>query len=227
MRSLKSIALVAGLASSAASAQREIVERDSLRDRDGSTSSELTGRTVGGGAFVLHPELGYPAVSLSLLSGVTDRFDFGGRFTLGYGAPFGFLLEPRSGAQAILRFNFVDVPMFSFGMRLEPGVLFGFAPTDAATLIMPVGLDFGIHPHPVVNVAFGADVGFGAVLRYGGGVGFVMPVTAGPGVELNLTQRIQLTVNTRFGGYGYVRAPFVVASNGFGLRATIGLAFRI
>lgn len=188
--------------------------------------SVLTGRTVGAGNFIVHPEIGYPAVSVSLLSGQNNYFDFGGRFTVGYSQPFGvFNVSPGLGAQAVLRWNWIDGAV-SLGGRLEPGVLFGISREAAATLVAPFGVDLGFHPHPIINIALGADIGLGAVVLYNGGASFILPLSAGPGLEINITDAVQLTLNSRFGGYGFRMPSDIAGGGGFGFRASIGLAFR-
>lgn len=195
--------------------------------------SELTGRTVGNGNFIVHPEVGFPAVSVTLLSGMRDRYDFGGRFTVGYSAQALSVSRPLNefnratslGAQAVMRWNFVDGEYVSFGGRLEPGVLFGVTRDAAATLVLPFGLDLGFHPHRVVSIAIGGDVGVGAVVNYTGGASFILPVSAGPGLEFNISDAVQLTLNSRFGGVSF-RAPTSPLGGDFGFRASIGLAFR-
>lgn len=186
-------------------------------------SSVLTGRTVGAGNLVVHPEVGYPGASIALLWGRTATNDTGVRLSLGYAPRVGFGLEPTVGAQAVVRWAFLNQGMVSLGGRIEPGALVNVAPNGGALLIAPFGLDLGIHPHPIINIAIGGEVGVGAYLDYRGAAAVVIPVQVGPGIELNLTDRLQLTFDTRFGtGYS---APWP-GYRGYGLRAAVGLAVR-
>ncbi|MBX7116734.1 MAG: hypothetical protein K1X64_20580 [Myxococcaceae bacterium] len=233
MNARKTLLTAVLLVGTAAAAQQTISDYDRGPIYRGHYSV-LTGRTVGAGNFVVHPEIGYPAVSVTLLSGMRDRFDFGGRFTVGYNnqtlavnEPFAFAATPTLGAQAIMRWNWVNQEFVSFGARMEPGVLFGVVRGAAATLVVPFGLDLGLHPHRVVAIGVGAEVGLGAVLGYAGGAAFILPVSVGPGLEFNLSDSVQLTLNSRFGGYSF-RTPSDIVSGvgGFGFRASVGLAFR-
>jgi hypothetical protein len=209
---------------SSASAQQTLSDINRGPNYGSGHYSVLTGRTVGAGNFIVHPEIGYPAVSVTLLSGMSNRYDFGGRFTVGYSQPLGpFGVSPGLGAQMVMRWNWLDDNFVSLGGRIEPGVLFGVFREAAATLVLPFGVDLGFHPHPILNIALGADIGVGVVVLYNGGASFILPLTIGPGMEINLTDAVQLTLNTRFGGYGYRVAS---DSGGFGFRASIGLAFR-
>ena len=193
--------------------------------------SVLTGRTVGANNFIVHPEIGYPGLSVGLIWGQSNSFDAGVRFSAGYGTRLGIGFAPGVGAQAILRWNLVNRGIISFGPRFEPGVFISaydrpgdpYVNRGSALLVAPVGFDLGIHPHPIVNIALGLDVGLGVLISYGGGAAFVLPVQAGPGLELNLTDRVQLTLDTRFGTWYSAPLPDY---RGYGFKAAIGLAFR-
>lgn len=216
------------LVSSAAFAQTSLAEVHTDRQPTNANwqSSVLTGRTVGAGRFVAHPEIGYPGVSLGLLWGQTSYFDAGLRVSGGYGTRYGFGLAPNAGVQAVLRWNFVNAGIISFGGRMEPGAFIAPGPAGTVALVAPFGLDLGIHPHPIVNIAFGGSVGVGAVIDYAGRAAYIMPFEVGPGVELNLTDSIALTFNTRFGaGWTAPLAPYR-DYNGYGVKAAVGLAFR-
>lgn len=186
-------------------------------------TSVLTARTVGAGALVLHPEVGYPAISLSLLYGKGARFDLGGRVSFGYGSRYGFGLDAGAGLQFVMRFNFLERGILSFGLRFEPGLLFGFRNSGALTVVAPVGLVLGIHPHPIVNVGLGFDFGLAIAVAYGGGAFVGFPVSAGPCVEVNLTRTIALTLDLRFGG-GLGPPNYY---GGFGAKAALGVAFKL
>lgn len=212
---------------SSAVAQQTIRDVNPDRRYGDGHASVLTGRTVGAGNFVVHPEVGYPAVSVTVLSGRNDYYDLGGRFTFGYSEPLTpFSVSPGLGAQLVMRWNWVESSTVSFGGRIEPGVLFGVSRGAAATLVAPFGLDLGFHPAPIVNISLGADIGLGAVVLYSGGASFILPLSAGPGLELNITDAVMMTINTRFGGYGYRLPTDLASQGGFGFRASLGLAFR-
>jgi hypothetical protein len=220
---LRVLALSCLLLTAPAFAQQSLADV-STGDSRSSGSSVLTARTVGAGALVFHPEIGYPAVSLSLLYGSTSRFDVGGRFSFGYGSRYGFGLDTGAGAQFVMRFNFLERGIVSFGLRFEPGLLFGFRNNGALTLVAPVGLVLGIHPHPIVNFGLGLDFGFAVAVAYGGGAYFGFPISAGPCVEVNLTRTIALTLDLRFGGGVFGPSNYY---GGFGAKAALGLAFKI
>ncbi|MFT3708099.1 MAG: hypothetical protein QM817_10630 [Archangium sp.] len=224
MNSLRSLSLLIALSSLTALAQTSLVEvQAEPRSSETWQSSVLTGRTVGAGRFVVHPEIGYPGASVGLIWGQGDRFDLGVRFSGGYGTRLGFGFAPGFGAQAVMRWNFVNVHHFSFGARFEPGGFVGVWPGGGVLLVAPVGLDFGIHPHPIVNVAIGVDAGLGAQFDYLGRGSFVLPFAAGPGVELNITDHLALTLDTRMTAGWSTPWP---DGRGYGLRATLGLAFK-
>ena len=218
-----SILLAVVALSSGAFAQTSLAE---VGRRDGvwnsGHSSVLTGRTVGAGNFVVHPEIGYPGVSVGLIWGQDNFFDAGLRVSAGYGSRSGFDFAPGVGVQAVLRWNFLNAGIFSMGGRFEPGVLLGAYDRGNVVLLAPLSLDLGLHPHPIFNLALGFDLGLGASFAYSGGVAFLLPLQAGPGAEINLTDWLALTVSTRFGA-GWSTWPDY---NRFGFRGTVGLAFK-
>lgn len=230
MNTTRPLLLLSAVLATVPAAAQTSLEEVTPRTPPGATSSTeswrssvLTGRTVGAGRFVVHPEIGYPGISAGLLWGTSARSDVGLRLSAGFATRLGFLWAPTLGAQAVLRWNFIDQGIVSLGSRFEPGVFIGPYTAGDVLLLAPFGLDLGIHPHPIVNVALGLDVGLGAAFDYRGGVAFVVPVQFGPGLELNLTDALALTLNTRVGaGWSEPLASY----RGYGLRATLGLAFR-
>ena len=216
------------LVSGSALAQTSLAEvRPRYETNERWASSVLTGRTVGAGRFVVHPEIGYPGVSVGFLWGQTSTFDAGFRLSAGYGTRYGFGVVPTAGAQAILRWNFINTGIVSLGGRMEPGAFIAPWNTGNVALLAPFGLDFGIHPHPIVAIAIGGSIGVGAVIDYAGRAAYIMPFEIGPGVEVNITDGLALTVNTRFvSGWSAPYAPYLGDYAGYGARASIGLAFK-
>ena len=188
--------------------------------------SVITGRTVGAGAFVIHPEFGWPGLGAAFIYGAGSAFDVGGRFTFNYGSELATVIVPGLKMTGFLKFKLLNQQKFSLALRTEPGIGFFFPGGSAGMQIFfPVYMDFGIHPIPQLGVVLGADLPFQIGFSFGGGpVFFALPMGFGPGLEFALTPNVQLTFNMRFG-------PGIIASGGgaganFAFKTLMGVAIK-
>lgn len=214
-------ALVAAVALAASSAPAFAQDGDAGAAVDWSV---LTGRTVGAGAFVIHPEFGWPGLGAAFIYGAGSAFDVGGRFTFNYGSEFHPFINPEIKMQGFLKFKLVERSKFSLALRTEPGLGFLFpGPFAIMAIFFPVYMDFGIHPIPQLGIVMGMDLPFQILfaLAQGGGVQFGLPMAFGPGIEFALTPNVQLTFNTRFG-------PGIAAPGGvgFAFKTMMGVAVK-
>ncbi len=189
--------------------------------------SVLAGNTVGSGQDVLHVQAGWPGISATLLHGLNERADVGGRFSFNYGYEGLTAVVPGFKLQGIVRIEIVDKPRYNLGLRFEPGFFvyfdnnrFGDDVTGGMTIPAALALGIPVHPHVMLN--FGFEVPFFFVFNYSQ---FVIPILFGAGVEYQLDQNLSLTFNTRFG-------PAIIASNAgsgsdFAFQTLIGLAFKL
>lgn len=207
----------------------------SLTDEGGGASarserwSVLSGRTVGAGALVIHPEFGWPGVGATILYGSTPTFDIGGKFTFNYGLEGQLSIAPELKFQAVMRFALMDNGNVSLGLRLEPGIALAFIPdVFGIGILIPVEFAVGFHLTELVSLVIGFDLPISLLIassQFGSGVYFNIPIEFGPGVEFKLDRNLALTFNTRFG-------PFITAGGGgagvnFAFQTLMGIAIHL
>lgn len=183
--------------------------------------SVLTGRTVGAGTNVAHGQVGWPGLSASLLHGLTEDLDLGGRFTFDYG--FEGLVSgpvvPGLELQALLRFRLLDTERFNLAVNVGFGpLLYFFRALTRFGLSLPVGVVLGIPVSSALNVAVGLDLP--VYLTFGPG-DFSFPILVGGGLEYFIDQSLAATFHVRMGptlNAGW--APFT-------LEAQLGVAYRL
>lgn len=189
--------------------------------------SVLSGRTVGDGNFVIHPEVGYPGVSAGFIYGASDRVDVGGRLGFDYGSRIGLGISPTLLMQGLIKLNLAKKEKVSFALMTQPGFGFNFSGFVTMLIMFPIYAQLGIHPTDALAIVIGMDLemAIGIALAGGGGVGFLMPIGFGPGLEYKVDNTLSLTMNFRFG-------PGVLAANGgalvdFSFKALLGVAIKI
>lgn len=192
----------------------------------------VSGRTVGSGSFVIHPEFGWPGLGSAFIYGAGSAFDVGGRFTFNYGhegggAGFGVAIVPQIKLNGLMKFKLLDRDKFSLALSTEPGVAFFFVGgVSGMQIYFPVYMSFGIHPAPQVGIVLGADLPFNiGFLFQGGNPFFQLPMGFGPGVEFAIAPNLQLTFNLRFG-------PGIIAGGagstaGFAFKTLMGIAIKL
>lgn len=165
----------------------------------GRGSSVLSGKTLGSGMLV-HAQVGWPGLSVSLLTALSDRMDLGAKFSL-LGAYEGITAMPFTPGvklQGVLRLMLLERGKLNFGLRVSPGLFFySFRGWTEFGLTMPLDLVFGLALHPKVMVNFGLDVPM--FLVFGPYGGLAIPVLLGGGLEYSLDQQLGITFNLRAG----------------------------
>jgi|CXWL01.1.fsa_nt_gi hypothetical protein len=189
--------------------------------------SVLTGRTVGEGVFVVHPEVGYPGISGTFVYGTSNRVDVGGRFGFDYGSKYGVGIAPGLLMQGLVKLHLGQKGKLSVALMTQPGLGFYFGDPVVMAILFPIYLQMGIHATEAFAIVIGADLemGIGIILGGTGGVGFAMPIGFGPGFEYKVDDSLALTMNMRFG-------PSIIALNGgvgvnFLFKALLGVAVKI
>jgi len=186
----------------------------------------LAGNAIGAGNDVAHVQLGWPGLSGTLLHGLTDKADVGGRFSFNYGYEGITEVTPGFKLQGVLRLELMDTPRYNLGLRFDPGFLLYFDnmfPDDIMFgLTIPVALTFGLPINRQVMLNFGMDVPFFFAVNF---EQFVVPILFGGGVEYQLDENMAITFNTRFG-------PAIVAADrgsdsDFAFQMLFGLAFKL
>jgi hypothetical protein len=187
--------------------------------------SVLTGRTVGAGNNVLHPEVGWPGIGATFLHGSSSKFDIGGRFAFDYGSNVAFFVNPGLRFQAVLRFTLLDTGFVSLALYTAPGIGLYFAGGGAFGILLPIGVQVGIHPSRLVAIALGFDIDLALGIGFQGGFAAGIPILFGPGVEFNATRDLAITFNLRLGpGIGVSGGGSGV---GFAFRGLIGIALKL
>jgi hypothetical protein len=214
---MKRLAAVVGLVSMVALAQ-EAPPPSSSRSRSGSrlgggeVTSVLSGKSLAGGT-VVHGQVGFPGLSIALLTSVGENLDAGGRISFLYAYEGITRLERTPGIklQGVFRLQLLDREKFNFGLRFSPGIFFYSFPYPGWTetgLALPVDLVLGIALAPPLMLNVGVDVPM--FVAFGPVGGLAVPVLIGAGVEYALDRQLALTMNLRVGpsvpvtGHGYL-----------------------
>jgi hypothetical protein len=80
-----------------------------------------------------------------------------------------------------------------------------FAGQGGFGILLPLGVQVGIHPSKLVAIALGFDVDLALSVGFQGGFAAGIPILFGPGVEFNATPNLAITFNLRLGpGIGVV-----------------------
>jgi hypothetical protein len=176
----------------------------------GPVTSVLSGKTVGTGQ-VLSLQLGFPGLSVALLTAMSDRLDFGARFSAlySYEGITGMSGRPGVKLQGVMRLGLLDRGRFSLGLKAEPGVfLYSFPGQAEFGIALPLGINAGFQVLPSLMLSAGLDVPMFAVFGPFGGL--AAPILIGGGLEYAFDRQLGLSLNLRGGpsvpltGYSYV-----------------------
>jgi len=192
-----------------------------LANAQGQGWSVLSGETVGSGRTAFHGQVGWPGLSGTLLHGVNDKVDIGGRFTFNYGQE-GIVssVVPGLKLQGLMKFQLAQAKV-NFGLMLEPGVFFYFHRGDTDIgMTLPVKFLVGIPASSALMINAGMDIPF--QVYFGQGSTAVIPILFGGGLEYFVDQSLGVTFNLRMG-------PSIVTRGGnveFTLESLVGVAYR-
>jgi hypothetical protein len=178
----------------------------------GQMTSLLSGEALRSGT-VLHAQLGWPGLSLGLLTSIGQALDVGGRLSIVY-AYEGITRVagiPGLKLQGVARLQLLERGKINLGLRFSPGLFVYFFPGGTEIGIpLPVDLTFGFALSPKMMINLGLDIPMFAVFGPYGGL--AVPVLAGGGLEYAVDRQLALTLNLRVGpsvpltGYGYYYA---------------------
>lgn len=188
--------------------------------------SVLAGNTIGSGNDVVHVQMGWPGLSATLLHGLSDVADLGGRFTFNYGYEGITEIVPGFKIQGVLRLELVDTPRYNLGFTFDPGLMLyfdnGFPDDIMFGFTLPVALTFGLPINDKVMLNFGMNVPFFFAVNF---EQFVVPILFGGGVEYQIDDKMAFTFNTRFGPA--IFAYDFGSNSRFAFQTLFGLAFKL
>jgi hypothetical protein len=176
----------------------------------GNVTSVLSGKSLEGGT-VVHGQVGFPGLLLTLLTSASDNIDVGGRLSLLYAYEGITRIQSTPGVklQGVLRLQLLERGKINFGLRFSPGIFFYSFPGWTETgVALPIDLAFGFALAPQLMLNVGVDLP--AFVAFGPAGGLAVPFLLGAGVEYALDRQLALTLNIRAGpsvpltGYGYV-----------------------
>ena len=209
----------------------------------------LNGATVGAGRNYLFGEIGWPGLNLSLLHGVSEKFDVGGTFSFVYGLEgmaetsrghyfHSSAIAPGFKLNAILKLNLANKDKFNLGLRLNPGLAIYFpsagvyysylydvryrSSTTMFGIQFPLEILVGIVPIRALSIHLG--IAMPMVLFFVPDFSFIFPIQPGFGVEYKVDSSLVLTLDTRYGP-SFVMAPNTTHTE-FSFRVQFGLGYR-
>lgn len=185
--------------------------------------SILAADTLGRGSNAFSAQIGWPGLTLGLLHGGSERFDIGGKFTFNWGRE-GWVryTDPGIKFQAWMRLMLAQTGNVSLALTFQPGPFFYFPAhedTDVG-LALPLGLVVGIPAGSAVMVNLGLDIPFH--VYFGEGIGPVIPILVGGGIEYFIDRNLGVNFNIRMG-------PSLIPdyeATEFTLEALAGVAYR-
>lgn len=203
----------------------------------------LGGSTVGVGQTEFLGEFGWPGIDLSILHGLSERFDVGGTFAFVYGLEGMTSVEgvsaiaPGFKLNAILKLNLLRQSKFNLGLRLNPGFAFyvpswqlyvAYASNYRRDPFMfgfqfPLEVLAGIPVLDSLSVNVGISVPM--VMFFAPAFSFVVQVQPGFGLEYKVDSSIALTLDTRFGP-SFTMPAGARNHTEFSFRALFGVAYR-
>ncbi len=191
--------------------------------------SVMSGETTGYNNTVFWGQGGFPGFSATLLHGITDKVDLGGRlsFTYGYGETPSSI-QPGLKAQGVARFQLADTGKVRFALHFEPGMVMYFISRPAffggtytqVGIALPGGVEIGIPINREVVFNVGMDIPLFIV--FGDLSGAVVPILFGGGVEYFFDPKLALTFALKGGPQIYTRG----GGADFGLNALLGIAMK-
>lgn len=174
------------------------------------------------GRLVIHPEVGWPSLSLSLRYSPSASFEGGGRFTLVYGLEGSLHVMPGMLFQGDLRFRLVDGARVSCGIEFAPGIGVYFLSRGAS-------VDFRVPLTGVLGIRIARSAALQVLLTaplivgtYNGEAFFSVPLLLGPGFQLAIDRHVSLMIRSGFG-------PYFDTANGveFAFQAVAGVSIRL
>jgi hypothetical protein len=190
--------------------------------RGGQGWSLLAADTLGTGRNMFSAQIGFPGLTLGLLHGGSDTVDVGGKFSFNWGRE-GLVDASDEGLklQGWLRVMVAQTPKVSFAITFQPGPFVYFAPGNTIFgMALPVGFVAGIPVGSALMINAGVDIPFNVYI--GEGIGPVIPILFGGGLEYFVTNNFNVNFNLRLG-------PSIVPrfdDSYFTLEALAGIAYR-
>lgn len=176
--------------------------------------------------FLAAVELGFPALPrLSLQYGILSRFSIGVAVQHDIAA---YTYAPRAtftsalGLSLPMRIEAYRGGRLSFGIRLEPGILFVFPTNVVFGMQLGSAFNLGYFIADDFMVGGGIDLPIALFFNNGGGMSGVVPLLFGPIFEFHATESIALTFDLKVG-------PSIALNGGgssFGMKSQIGLIFH-
>jgi hypothetical protein len=188
----------------------------------------LGAQTAGDGANVIAVEVGFPAIAVTYLRGVTSIEDVGFRLAFNYGYE-GLVsaIVPGMRAEALARLRLVDTGQVNIGVRGGVGVFAYF--TSAYTLpgiTIPLALDVGIPVGSAFAISTGVDVPL--FITFGQTGGLTAPILFDAGLEYWLSKGWEANLHARMGPALNVTGPFVpVGTSQIAFEISVGMAFKL
>ncbi|RKG79449.1 hypothetical protein D7V88_28680 [Corallococcus terminator] len=184
--------------------------------------SVLAADTVGQGRNVFTGQIGYPGLTLGLLHGGSDRVDIGGKFSFNWGRE-GLVDATDEGLklQLWLRIMLAKTSNVSFALTFQPGTFVYFPRNNTAFgMVFPVGFVVGIPVGSALTLNAGIDIPFNVYI--GEGIGPVIPILFGGGLEYFVNNQFNVNFNLRMGPSIFPRFD----DSAFTMEALAGVAYR-
>ncbi len=169
---------------------------------EGQAWSMVGGRTLGFNKTMVEGGMGFPGMHVSLMRGVTDNVDIGGRVGFNYSVE-GLLplYIPGIRGQFAVKVRLVNKDTVSLALRTDPGVAFYFLRGSAVIgLLLPIGFSLGIAASSAVTLSLSFDlpmwIGFSTA---GGPAVLTAPVLSGAGVEYFVTSDLLAYLSVKMG----------------------------
>ncbi|NNC05989.1 hypothetical protein HJC10_24425 [Corallococcus exiguus] len=184
--------------------------------------SLLAAETVGSGRNVFSAQIGFPGLSLGLLHGGSDTVDIGGKFSFNWGRE-GLVDASDAGLklQGWLRVMIARTDKVAFGITFQPGPFVYFPRGNTMFgMALPVAFVVGIPVGSALMINAGIDVPFN--VYFGEGIGPVIPILFGGGLEYYVNNNLNVNFNLRLG-------PSIVPrfdDSYFTMEALAGVAYR-
>jgi hypothetical protein len=188
----------------------------------------LGAQTSGDGANVVAAEVGFPAIAVSYLHGVTSIEDVGFRLAFNYGYE-GLVsaIVPGMRGEALLRLRLLDTGHVNVGVKGGVGLFAYF--TNAYTLpgvTIPLGLTVGIPVGSAFAIATGVDVPL--FITFGQAGGLTAPILFDAGLEYWLSKGWETNLHARMGPALNATGPFVaLGSTQIAFELSVGMAFKL
>lgn len=184
--------------------------------------SILAAETLGNGNTAFSGQIGWPGLTLGVLHGSSERVDIGGKFSFNWGRE-GWVHHTAPGIklQGWLRVELAKANNVAFALTFQPGPFFYFNDHDTDVgLALPVAFVVGIPVTSALMVNVGLDIPFH--VYFGEGIGPVIPILVGGGLEYFIDSRLAVNFNLRMG-------PALVPDwddSEFAMEALFGVAYR-